>query len=437
VIGLRALCVVSFVCCVGSPRSAQAQPMAAPEAAPPQPAPALPEGHPPAGGDPHAGMDGAPALSRRPLASAEPSHEVPIGSMRVRVLDAQERAVAGADVQVGTMSQDSGRTTLTQKTAADGSTTFDKLATGDKQAYRVNVLHEGAKFSSMPFRLPSDQGYDVVIRRLDTTRDDRDVVLYVGATSVELKDERLKVVQQVRVFNVGRKAYVFPEAGLLVKLPAGAMAFQADEVMTDQKLRERPGQGFLLQGSLPPGEITLTWGFDLPREGSTAELAFEMPWPTFAYRVLADAAEGMSLAVDEMPPPELQNDGGRRYFLTEVMRSPGEPPLRNVQIHLRGIPGPGALRYVASGLSLVIVALGVWFARRLGAVPVVQGLAAQQLSARRVELLARARQLEADHARGEVGPEFHARELGLIEEELAVLFFEEARAAAERPAASA
>ncbi|HKU37635.1 MAG TPA: hypothetical protein VJR89_05795, partial [Polyangiales bacterium] len=222
----------------------------------------VPAGHPPVspgtpadaapvGGDPHAGAPGAPPVERRPIASAQPSATVPVGSVHVRVVDAAtEQPIAGAQLQLGTMGRDSARTTVDGKTGASGEHTFEKLATGDTQAYRVNMLYEGAKYSSTPFRLPTDQGYEVLIRRLPTTRDMHDLVLYVGATSVELRDERLKIVQQARLINIGSKTIVFPEGGQLIKLPPKYKAFQAEEVMTDQHLKEEPGQGMRLSGSV-------------------------------------------------------------------------------------------------------------------------------------------------------------------------------------------
>ena len=79
----------------------------------------------------------------------------------------------------------------------------------------MNVPYQGAKYSSNPFRLPPRGGYDVTIRRLPTTRDEKLVVLYVGATSVELKDDRVHVVQQVRLFNLGGATYDLSGGGVL------------------------------------------------------------------------------------------------------------------------------------------------------------------------------------------------------------------------------
>jgi hypothetical protein len=326
------------------------------------------------------------------------------------------------------MSQ-AGRTQQPGKTNAEGVALFDKLATGDKQAYRVNVLYQGAKYSSMPFRLPTDQGFDVVIRRLDTTSDTRDLVLYVGATSLELKDERLKIVQQARIVNIGTKTYVFPEQGTLVKLPPDVLAFQAEEIMTDQHMREEKGQGVRITGSVPPGEVTLTWGFDVPQTDTEASFAFDLPWVTFAYRVLADAAPGMQLEVEGMPPAELHEDGGRRFYVTEVVKRAGEQPLKTVRIKLKGIPGPGPLRFIAVGLALLVIALGAIVARKSLGAKQDKSVLLGDLQSEKERLLERARELEAEHARGEIGPEFHKSALHELEEQLSGVLYEQDRIA--------
>jgi hypothetical protein len=384
------------------------------------------DAQPPVGDDPHAHTEGAPPLERRPMSSGEPSSKVPAGSIHVRVLDAKERPVPDAQLQLGTMTAASGRSSVAARTGPDGTYVFDKLSTGDKQAYRVNVLHDGAKYSSMPFRLPVDSGYDVVLRQLDTTRDNHDVVLYVGATSLELKDERLKVVQQARLVNIGSKTYLFPESGQLLPLPKDLLAFQAEEIMTDQHVREDKGQGVRISGSLPPGEVTLTWGFDVPQSGTTAEFTFDLPWVTFAYRVLADAAQGMTLEVDGMPPAELHADNGRRFLVTEVVKRVGEAPLRRVKIKLSGIPGPGPTRFIAVGLALLVIGLGVFLTRA----PKENSTSAQPLTiltAEKDRLLARAKELDGERARGEIGPEFHEGALRELEEQLAGVLYEQKR----------
>jgi molybdopterin molybdotransferase len=74
---------------------------------------------------------------------------------------------------------------------------FRGLEGGEGQAYRINVPHQGATYAAMPFRLPLTGGYDVTIRRLDTTTSIERVVMLGAAASVELGEERLKIVEQI------------------------------------------------------------------------------------------------------------------------------------------------------------------------------------------------------------------------------------------------
>lgn len=390
------------------------------------------EGDVPVGGDPHANQPDAPKLARKQIATAEPNATLPPGTIRVRVVEAAtEQPVGNAKIQLGTMTRENTRNTQDASTASDGEHRFEKLATGDGQAYRINVLHDGAKYSSTPFRLPIESGYDVLIRQLPTTRDSREVVLYVGATSVEVRDERLKVVQQARLINIGTKTYVFPDDGTLLKLPKGYTAFQAEEVMTDQHLKEEGEKGFKITGSLAPGEVTLTWGFDVPYDTTEVDMAFDLPWVTFAYRVLADAAPGMTLSVDDMPAPELHEDNGRKFWVSEVVKRVGDAPLRSVKLHVKGIPGPGPTRIIALVVALFVLGGGLWYARKPppAATKVSAADRAASFEERKAALVAQAKQLEAERSRDEIGPEFYAEQLADLEEKLAALLFEQSQLA--------
>jgi hypothetical protein len=253
-------------------------------------------------------------------------------------------------------------------------------------------------------------------------------VLYLGATSIELKDDRIHVVQQTRLLNLGGATYVFPEDGALVRLPDGFMAVQIQDAMSDQRVVEAKGEGLRVHGSLPPGEATVLWGFDLPLTDTQMRFAIDIPWLTFAYRVIADAPVGLSLSVEEMPEPMLHSEGGRRFLVTEMQRKVGDPPFKRLEIALDGIPGPGPGRWIAAALALLVIGAGVTWARRTA--PVTPGrLPDHAFAAQRAAVLARARELQAQHAAGEVGPQYHAEQMALLTDELAALLFEEAESA--------
>lgn len=402
---------------------------------PPTPVQAPADAAPPDKAPPdHAAFEDPEA--RPPISTAHENTALPDGTLRVRVVDPSGSPVPNAAVSIGIMSADSKRTSQDGRTGADGYATFAGMPVGEKQAYRVNVPYQGAKYSSTPFRLPPRGGYEVQIRRLPVTHDERMVVLYVGATSIELKDERLKIVQQVQLLNLGSATYVFPEAGTLVRLPKGFMAVQTQDSMTDQHVSEASGEGVRVKGSLPPGDATILWGFDLPITGTEASFTAEIPWLTFAYRVIADAPPGLTLQVDGMPEPIVHSDAGRHFLVTELQRKVGDTPFPSLHVTLRGMPGPGLGRWIAALLAVIVIGAGVFGMRGKRAQPAAAQ--ADGFAALQAEVIARARALAEQREAGEIGPEYHAEQLAELETELAALLYEQAqqKRAAKSPASA-
>ncbi len=395
----------------------------------------LPPGHPhldDGGGDPHGdGASGGQADFSRAMAppmvaSGVESDEVPAGSIRVTVVDAAGHPQAGAEVQLGIMRQGGDRERTPGTTGADGVYTYTDLPTGTGQAYRVNVPFEGATYSSTPFQLPPTRGYAVRITRLPTSHDQRLLLMVIGQTFVEIHEERLHVVEEIQLSNLGDATYVFPEGGLAMHLPEGWLAFQTQPVMTDQHVSEVPDEGVAIHGSLPPGRVTLAFAFDLPITGSDMSFEISLPIRTYIYRVVVDAPEGLRLDVDGMPRAIRFEDQGRSLLGTEIERQPGDPQLQHLVVSLHGIPGPGPLRWIALAIAAVIVLGGVFFAARGGEPGGVTSEAAYLQ--RKKELLDELRVLEAEYAAGEVGPAFRQSQRSAIVRSLAALLHEHDRA---------
>ncbi len=381
----------------------------------------------------HEGMDAMEqnaraALSGRTpsLASAEPANDVPAGAIEVTVVDIEAHPVANAAVEVGMRDQSDARETFEARTGADGKHVFTGLATGSTQSYRVRVPFEGAVYTSTPFQLPADRGYRVRVLRLATTRDDRRVIQFLGQASLEIRDERLHVVQQAQLVNLGDRTYVFPDEGLEVRLPAGFTAFQSEDMMSDQRFVSND-RGFALQGSIPPGRITLTWGYDLPVRGSTMDIDLPISFRTIHYRLVAEAPPGLEMHADEMPEPEAYDEQGHHLMETVIQRSPTDPELEHVHVTLRNIPGPGPQRWIAVGAGLAIILAGFLFFARGGAEKQVE---AGARTARKNALLDEVVEIERMFAKGEIGPSYRSRQLEALEVELASLLRDEARVAA-------
>jgi hypothetical protein len=135
--------------------------------------------------------------------------------------------------------------------------------------------------------------------------------------------------------------------------------------MTDQRIVPTD-DGLSLHGSLPPGRVTLVWGYDLPLDGSSITIRAPIAFRTYVLRVEADAPAGMALDVEGLPDPEVHEVDGPRLLITEAQRRPEDPPIERVEIRLRNIPGPGPYRYVAVGAALILLLGAMMFLFRSG-----------------------------------------------------------------------
>jgi hypothetical protein len=249
----------------------------------------------------------------------------------VRVEDENGVVVSGAAVEIGVLAQAGKRDKKTGMTDAAGNAVFAGLPTGSAQAYRVNVPFGGATYSSNPFQLPPSRGFEVTIRRLPVSNDERFLLQFLMRVYLELKDGRVQVVEQSQFTNLGKATYVFPKEGVEIVLPEERVAFQTQPTMGDQRIVESE-RGFRLFGSIPPGRVNLLWAFDLPLAGTEVAFKQAVPFRTYRFSIEADA-----------PPRRQARRGGD---------AGGHQPRRERQTLLRraatglapGPAGEGALR---------------------------------------------------------------------------------------------
>jgi hypothetical protein len=351
------------------------------------------------------------------LASSAATSSLPAGTIRVEVVDENVRPIVGAAIRIGVMKADGGRENLVHETNAEGVLVLSDLPTGAAQSYRVNVLRDGATYSTTPFRLEPDRGQRARVVALPTTRDTSVLLQTLGQAHLEYRDERIHVTMQAQLANLGSETLVFSEDGLKVRLPVGFTAFQSPQQMTDQRLVP-DDDGFALKGSIPPGRITLAWAFDIPLSSGDMRVTMPMPFRTFRYRVLSDMSPGMTMEVDGFDESFEHEANGQRFLVAQVQRRPEDPTLETLAIRIRGIPGPGPYRYVAVGAALVLAFFGFLL---LGQGGDRRGALSRAREARRQQLLADAAEVERLFEANEVGPKFRQRRMEEITIELATL----------------
>jgi len=394
---------------------------------------AMPAGHPPTSG---AAAQGAPArpatpqVLRPPVAPvAAESDEVPVGAIRVIVVDENGRPVADQGVDIGALASGE-RTRHNGRTGADGIALFTDLPTGTAQHYRVNVPYQGATYSTMPFALTTAHGHSVRVVRHPVTQEDNFVFFHVFRVVVEQRGERMHVIHQGELTNAGTSTYVFPASGRRAALPEEATAFQFQRVITDQRIEEVAGeQAYAIRGSLPPGTVQLAWAYDIPIAGGDLDIPVEIPMRFFNLQMITEALPDLGVTIRGMEPARRLDTQGQSCetslqtpgcaWVTQLRRGPEDALIRHLTIHLTGIPGPGATRWIALAIAAFFVLLGaVWFITSAGAPPLVEAR-----TRRREDLKAEAEALAEELERGEIGPEYMARRRSEIVRELAELFY--------------
>lgn len=342
---------------------------------------------------------------------------LPVGTIVVEVVDGEGAPLEEAAVRLGVMQQSGGRESKNCITDERGRCTFEELVTDSSHSYRVNVPHDGARYSSTPFRLDPGAGQRVRVTRLPTTTSDDRVFQVLGRTMIEFVGDRAHITQEARLANLGGATYVFPDGGLEIALPEGAKAFQSRAMMTDQRVSGGE-EHFTISGSLPPGRATLTWAYDVPIEGSSFSIEQTVPFRTMEYQVISDYIDGMTLDAEGFSPARTHEGTDRLFLVTGLARRPTDPPINPLRVHVRGIPGGGPLPFLAVGLGLVFLGLGVILVLRPSD---ASGEVAAARADRQKELLDEIAQLEADRKGERVGPTFYAHRRRELTDELAIL----------------
>lgn len=430
-------------------------PMGAPTPAPPLPpghSDVVPAGHPPTGAVPaghpptptsatpgHATGGGTADADRAQIsrvlqppqpASARPSESLAAGTVRVLVVDGSGAPVPDVPVNIGSLAAGE-RSRNNGRTGGDGIATFTELSVGTSQAYRVNVPNDGATYSTAPFQLPTDRGYEVRVSRLPVTRDDDAVFFHTFRIMITQRGERMQVTHQTELTNAGASTFVFPEDGLRASLPEDALNFQFQRVMTNQRVEEIADEhAYAIHGSLPPGTMQLAWAYDLPVEGGDIELTVPVPLRFFGIQVVVEALPELRLDVRDLPAPERFDTQGHPCedsrqtsgcaWVTQMRRGPTDAAIPELAIRISGIPGPGPVRWIAVFFTILLVFAGLLILTTSGSAR-EEGIEVRALreAALREEAASLAEELEA----GDIGPEYEKRRRAEIARELAVLLY--------------
>jgi hypothetical protein len=321
-----------------------------------------------AGQSPH----GTPRAAQRSVVHGgkiEPRDGLPAGSVEIRVLDANDKPIAGAEVRLARTTATAGSLKVeSANTDATGTARFSNLASDDKAGWAAVVERDGIRVGSQPFALESKRGSAGELRIPGKTSDL--AVLRVSKDSrmmVELREDAIGFLENLVIENTSDKVFDPGPRGLLVPLPDNCNG--AEKLPGGANVEMKAGVGAVHHGALPPtnnpeAAIQVRVGCVLNTGGSSEiEIVQPMPLGLQGGIAMIQAVQGVGLSAPGIrtQPPERDDNGNelRMYDLDGVTAG---QPLRLIVFGLPAREQTG--KWIAGLLAGLLVLGGIVVARK-------------------------------------------------------------------------
>ena len=308
---------------------------------------------------------------------------------------------------------------MTTQTDTDGRYAFNGLDRDPNVAYITLARYQGVNY-------PTDQPFLLQ----DTAAQQADIDIYESTNADDaLQLERLNLLmlganQGVMQFmemgalvNTGDRTFVTANPqdqqlahAVKLALPNGALGVQMQTGFTDDDVIPGLG-GVQITSPIPPGRHEFAMSFQLPYNGSSADVSMQMPYLTQSYSVYVPDT-GVKLDTSSLSSSGSTQMGGRSYALysaSNIARS----TMIGAQLSglsATGATGPSQLALISLGVVLFILGGGVLlFGSRFRTVaaPTPLGPPPDQ---ERLELVVRLAALDERFAQGEITQAAYERE---------------------------
>lgn len=296
------------------------------------------------------------------------------------------------------------------QTDADGRYSFTGLDRDANVVYITLARFQGVNYpADQPFQLVDQPNHQADISVYDVTNADDAIqferlnLLMVGADQgvVQFMEMGALVNNSDRTFVTANPQDQALARAIKFALPNGALAVQMQSGFSDQDVQAGVG-GVLMTSPVPPGRHEFALSFQLPYNGSSADVSMQMPYATGTYNVYVPStgikvdASGLTSA----GPAQLGGQSYALYSATNLARA----TMVGGQISglgNNGVVGPNQLALISLGVVLFVLGGGVLlFGGRLRPVPAAR--AAGDAEQERLELVVRLAALDERFAAGEV-----------------------------------
>jgi hypothetical protein len=290
---------------------------------------------------------------------ARPDKSLPAGTVLVRAVGAGGTPEVGLEVVLGHMR--SGEQNVTQshgKTDAKGEARFDGNDMKPTSGYAVEIIKDGARYGSKPFRLQENMGSALA---MDVRPVSRDLgALKVDANShliFDVQDDVVQVIEVLHIVNSSSQA-IDPGNGLHLTLPDKAL--QAQGGPQNPPNFAVNGHDAVLSGPIPPGDTGLQIMFLLAYDSATVDFAQRTPIAWEQVSVVTEKIDGMDISGNNLERNEREVQGRKLY----IFAGPGVRAGDEINLHVSGLPHADTTwRYAAVvALGLLLIGFGIYAA---------------------------------------------------------------------------
>ncbi|MDP9069569.1 MAG: carboxypeptidase-like regulatory domain-containing protein [Actinomycetota bacterium] len=354
------------------------------------------------------------------VTSAPPARAAATGTIEGTVVngttDRPQRGVAVTLTKIGPQ----GDSRETVRTDRRGRYSFTGLRTGDDFVYALDASYRDGLFAGRPLTIPSDTEkrpvIDTTLRVFEPTTDPNAILIRRDDLFVVQHEDRVSVIEAVKVVNPTRNAYIGrgsalapddegPTPSLGLALPDNALPETVRFVDADldiPEVVEVQGFGFGITTAIPPGEVDLTFSYQVQGSGGTFDLSRTALYEISELSVFAaPPLEATSNRLEEAEELDLEGTTYRRSSSTESIDA--ADPIQILLVAEAGgsFPLVGGLGAGLAALILIGVA-AFWRNKR----PRPQAAAAPVDD--RQELVTAIAELDLKHEAGQVSDAHHA-----------------------------
>jgi hypothetical protein len=291
---------------------------------------------------------------------ARPDKTLPAGTVLVRVVGEGGTPEAGLEIVLGHMR--SGEQNVTQthgKSDAKGEARFDGNDSKPTSGYAVEIMKDGTRFGSKPFRLQENMGSALTMDVRPVSRDL--AALKVDANShliFDVQDDVVQVIEVLHIVNSSSQAVDPGATGLHLTLPDKAL--QAQGGPQNPPTFSVNGHDAVLRGPIPPGDTGLQIMFMLAYDSGTLDFAQRTPIAWDQVSVVTEKIDGMDVSGNNLERNEREVQGRKLLIFAGPSVRAGD----EIDLRVTGLPHADATwRYVAVVvMGLLVVGFGVFAA---------------------------------------------------------------------------